>query len=98
MNFNEYQQASRKYDKSVGTDWYYTLGLTGEAGEVAEIIKKSYRIVPFRKDVDAHGLAFELGDVLWYLAALADKYGFTLDDIAIMNLAKLEARSNPGSH
>lgn len=98
MTFNEYQQASRKYEKSVGTDWYYTLGLTGEAGEVAEIIKKSYRIVPHRQDVDARKLAFELGDVLWYLAALAEKYGFSLEDIAVMNIAKLEARSNPGSH
>ena len=98
MNFNEYQQASRKYEKSVGTDWYYTLGLTGEAGEVAEIVKKAYRVQPFNRPVDPTALALELGDVLWYLAALAEEYGFRLEDIAIMNIAKLEARSNPGSH
>ena len=98
MDFNEYQQVSRKYEKSVGTDWYYALGLTGEAGEVAETIKKSYRIKPHRKDVEARELAFELGDVLWYLAGLAEKYGFSLEEIATMNIAKLEAREVLGSH
>lgn len=92
MNFNEYQDMCAKYEKSIGTDWYYALGLTGEAGETAELIKKSYRTLPHNQPVVVSHLALELGDVLWYLARLAAHYGLKLETIATMNIAKLEAR------
>jgi NTP pyrophosphatase (non-canonical NTP hydrolase) len=64
---------------------YLALGLNGEAGEVAEKIKKS-----IRDDKElGQELEDELGDVLWYLARLADELGADLSNIAEGNLDKL---------
>ena len=74
---------------------YPTLGLAGEAGEVAEKVKKIIRdnknIVDEREDI-----AKELGDVLWYVAAVARDIGFKLEAIAEMNIEKLESRKERG--
>ena len=67
------------------------LGVGGEAGEVMEIIKKGNR--PGR-EVDVVHLKEELGDVLWYLAVLADYYDLDLEEIALDNIDKLEKRYN----
>ena len=72
---------------------YPTLKLNGEAGEVAEKVGKVLRDNDgvFTKEIfDA--IALELGDVLWYIAALADDIGYTLDDIANLNIKKLKSR------
>jgi len=70
---------------------YTALGLAGEAGEIANKMKKVIRgdksITECRED-----LASELGDVLWYVAMLAKELGYSLDDIAQLNLAKLKDR------
>ena len=90
MTLNEYQALSSRTDSGAEI-WYYTLGLTGEAGEVAELVKKHFRLgrnVP----LSLARLEEELGDVLWYLAAVARKANLSLEDIAIMNLSKLEKR------
>lgn len=65
------------------------LGLTGEAGEVADLIKKE-----FEQDRPAgrDALVKELGDVLWYLARIAHLQGITLQEVANANLTKLKAR------
>ena len=102
MNFNEYQKIARStaiYPKEYKVI-YPALGLCGEAGEVAEKIKKTVR-----GDMDdvaaelgtnkvwASGeIAKELGDVLWYVAALADDLGVTLDQVANWNVDKLQRR------
>lgn len=65
------------------------LGVGGEAGEVMEIIKKGFRP---GKTIDVDHLHEEIGDVLWYLAVLADTYDLDLEDIAIANIEKLEER------
>ncbi len=74
---------------------YCALKLNGEAGEVAEKIGKA-----IRRDgqpwIDNHDLALELGDVLWYIAALADEIGYDLQAIAEMNVRKLEDRKLRG--
>lgn len=77
---------------------YATLGLTGEAGEVANKVKKILR------DHDGvitmeHRLALkkELGDVLWYAAALATQIGVTLDEVAEGNIDKLLSRQERGT-
>lgn len=77
-----------------GDNLYYpALGLAGEAGEVCEKIKKIYRD---KKGVvtteDKKELAKELGDVLWYVAALASELDLCLSEIAEVNLEKLQSR------
>jgi NTP pyrophosphatase (non-canonical NTP hydrolase) len=67
----------------------FALGLTGEAGETAELVKKLF---DRNKPIDPEVMKLELGDVLWYLQALATYFGFTLEDVAVANVAKLDAR------
>lgn len=69
------------------------LGLNGEAGEVADIIKKGF----FQgHSIDREHIAKELGDVAWYLALVADAIGYSLEDIFQMNIDKLAARYPDG--
>ena len=96
MNFKEYQEEARKtalYPNRFENLEYPTLGLAGEAGEVANIVKKIQR--------DFHGeitdeirlkLKDELGDVLWYISACADELDLTLEGIAEFNVEKLAKR------
>lgn len=89
MNLSEYQE---KAVATLGPDrnpLLLTLGVCGEAGEVAEIIKKGHR--PGRQ-IDVPHLSEEIGDVLWYLAVLADTYGLDLKLIAENNIDKLQLR------
>lgn len=71
---------------------YLTLGLVSEAGEVAGKVKKHIRD---RASLDA--LTAELGDVLWYVAVLADYLGSDLSDVANANLTKLRDRQSRGA-
>ena len=93
MTIDEYQVWTNKFDQEK-TDWCLTLGLTGEAGEFAEKIKKKYRDTPLLPDRETLGK--ELGDVLWYTARLAEVYGFTMSQIIDLNVAKLESRAKRG--
>lgn len=68
-------------------------GLTGEAGEVAELLKKHHG---HGHELDHEALAKEIGDVLWYLAELAACHGLSLDAIAEANIQKLRARYPDG--
>jgi len=93
MNFNEYQKIARStaiYPKEYKVI-YPALGLCGEAGEVAEKVKKNIRD---GKSLDGVGL--ELGDVLWYISALADDLGVTLEEVAQANVDKLQSRKDRG--
>jgi NTP pyrophosphatase (non-canonical NTP hydrolase) len=72
---------------------YTALGLTGESGEVAEMIKKAFF---HGHALDQGALSKELGDVLWYLAVMADGLGLSLESIAAENIAKLRARYPEG--
>jgi NTP pyrophosphatase (non-canonical NTP hydrolase) len=69
------------------------LGLTGEAGEVAEVIKKE---IGHGHPADAAKIAKEVGDVLWYAALLATLYELDLGEIAAANIEKLRARYPEG--
>jgi NTP pyrophosphatase (non-canonical NTP hydrolase) len=71
---------------------YPALGLAGEAGEVANKVKKIIRDGTF----DRAGIAAEMGDCLWYLALLARDLNLDLSDIARENLNKLERRKAEG--
>ncbi|QPN69674.1 nucleoside triphosphate pyrophosphohydrolase family protein [Synechococcus sp. CBW1108] len=97
MDFHTYQQRSRAtacYPDAGANPIYPTLGLCGEAGEVADKIKKVLRDQggEFSAEVIA-ALQLELGDVLWYVAQLATELGLELDQVAQANLDKLASRS-----
>lgn len=68
------------------------IGLAGEVGEVLELIKKDRRKGERRKPIDKDKLEKELGDVLWYLSAIATDYDIDLDDVATTNILKLQKR------
>lgn len=65
------------------------LGVAGEAGEVADMLKKVHF---HRHDFDRDALKLELGDLLWYLSWLATLNGLSLDEIAQSNVNKLKSR------
>lgn len=65
------------------------LGLCAEAGEVADIIKKSQYV---GGSLDEAHLKEELGDALWYLTAITERMGWSLLDLAVSNAAKLRVR------
>jgi len=100
MNFNEYQEKALLtaiYPKEKALE-YCTLGLCSETGEVAGKVKK---IIRDKNGVltneDRSNIMDEMGDVLWYIATLCDTLTFTLDDCAIHNINKLQARKAKGT-
>ena len=97
MDLASYQSRSRltaRYPQAGANPIYPTLGLCGEAGEVADKVKKVIRDQQgaFSADTVA-ALKLELGDVLWYVAQLASELGLDLDGVAQANLDKLASRS-----
>ena len=97
MDLNQYQQGARataRYPEVGSNPIYPTLGLCGEAGEVADKVKKVLRDRQgsFSPEVIAD-LQLELGDVLWYVAQLATELGLELEQIAQNNLDKLASRA-----
>ena len=101
MELSDYQRRSRAtaiYPGLGESLAYPALGLCGEAGEAAELVKKALRddggsLSPERRAA----LAKELGDVLWYLAQLATEAGLDLGDVAAANLEKLASRAARGT-
>jgi NTP pyrophosphatase (non-canonical NTP hydrolase) len=76
---------------------YVTLGLAGESGEVAEKVKKLFRDDGGKlSEEKREEIRNELGDVLWYVAAVASETGLSLNDIATNNIKKLESRRKRG--
>jgi len=101
MKFDDYQaeaKATALYPRRFQNLEYPTLGLAGEAGEVANIVKKIQRDHGGVINEDVRGsLKDELGDVLWYISACADELGLTLAEIAAYNVEKLAKRHNRAS-
>lgn len=97
MNFNDYQKEALRTASNAGYSLPRVLngalGLCGEAGEFADILKKHYYQ---GHDLDEGHLAKELGDILWYVAVAADALGIDLDTIAEMNVLKLRDRYPDG--
>lgn len=100
MEFKEYQAKSRETAiyPNIGKNYIYpTLGLSGEAGEVAEKIKKVIRDKDGVIDNETREMIKkELGDVLWYVSQLATELGLSLDDVAEKNIDKLYDRMERG--
>ena len=107
MELNEYQQEALKtavYPREFATV-YPALGMNGEAGEVADKVKKIIRDTAYVRDDKGEivlsdekreSLALEVGDVLWYCATFAHDIGMTLEEVAKMNVDKLQSRQNRG--
>ena len=77
---------------------YPALGMAGEAGEVANKVKKLIRDGPEnRPETWREDIASEIGDVLWYCAALASDLNLSLGMIAAQNEKKLMARKDAGT-
>ena len=98
LSFEEYQTNAKHtalYPNRLKNLEYPTLGLAGEAGEVANIVKKIQRDHggEITDEIRAK-LKDELGDVLWYISACADELGLTLAEIAEFNVEKLAKRHN----
>ena len=104
MTLNEYQTAAletAQYPDRGNNVIYPSLGLAGEAGEAVDKVKKIWRnlgITSGREYLATQRLelAKEIGDVMWYVAALADEIGFDLESVAAMNIAKLQDRKERG--
>lgn len=96
MNSNQYQQAAARtllhrllISGSDAATTCYALGLTSEAGEVAELVKRG---VFHQHGIDHDLIKKELGNCLWYIAALCTKLGLNLEDIMQANIDKLLVR------
>jgi NTP pyrophosphatase (non-canonical NTP hydrolase) len=87
MDFKEYQEQAARTDG--GNLTAHFLGLCGEAGEVVELFKKH---IGHGHELNLVKLEKELGDVLWYISAIATGLGLDLDLIAQYNIDKLKTR------
>ncbi len=90
MKFNEYQKAANR--TLLGKEQVLTncaLGLTGEAGEVANLVR---RYAFQSNQLDRKQLIKEMGDVLWYLSQIAEWADIPFDEVADDNIKRLEAR------
>ena len=105
MKFNEYQSKAIKFDlfknnASICGNGFLekVLGLVGEAGETADKFKKIIRDKNGAiSDEDRTAIMKELGDVLWYISSIASYLGLSLDDVAQMNIKKLDERDKHNS-
>ncbi len=102
MELNEYQKQALKtaiYPEKYKVI-YSALGLGNEAGEVMGKIKKWLRGDDGEGEMSkerVEALKGELGDVLWYLAVLANDLGLELNEIAQANVLKLQSRQEKGN-
>lgn len=102
MTFEDYQRLAGRTalypgreDDALST--YPALGLAGEAGEVCENVKKALRDDGGQITADRRqALRKELGDVLWYVAALCDELELSMDEVARHNIDKLADRHRRG--
>jgi len=99
MTLNEYQERAIKeafYEKDDVV--YNALGITGEAGEIADHVKKMLRDDGGKLTDDRReSLKKELGDVLWYLANMARRLDLTLEEVAEANIKKIIDRKERGT-
>lgn len=109
-SLSEYQRKAFQSFKMAGNsqvdEAHLAFGLLAEAGEIATLYQKMYRGDPSYLDYDwdyhlkpekVELLKKELGDVLWHVSAMALLYGFTLEEIAEVNLQKLKDRAKKGT-
>ena len=101
MTFDEYQkQALTTAHSTYEPLMQQTIWAMGVAGEAGEVVEKWKKIVAYKEGVtteaDLADLAKELGDVVWYIAVMADSLGLSFDDIMQRNVKKLQDRKDRG--
>lgn len=105
MTFDEYQKAAESTNLTPGDDGVLlsisfmdkVLGLVGESGEFADIIKKILRDEKGEMSEEKRQLLIkELGDVLWYIALLARHLNVSIEEVASLNIEKLKSRQVRG--
>jgi NTP pyrophosphatase (non-canonical NTP hydrolase) len=88
---NEYQEKAGSFIVPTSTANERLFGLLAEAGEVAGCFQRMFR-GDYGADVMGDKLIKELGDCLWYIAGIARDNNWTLEEVAKVNLDKLESR------
>jgi len=97
MKLSEYQAATARTDnRDILPEHQMNMHVLGLVGEVGELVEAHKKHLYHGHSFDFAALRKEMGDILWYLARLADDHGFNLDDVAEENLAKLKARYPDG--
>ena len=102
MTFDEYQKlalttAKKSHDDPLLQNSIWVMGIAGEAGEIVEKWKKAvaYRGGKF-SEAEHQDFIKEFGDVVWYIAVLADSLGLTFEEIMQLNVKKLADRNKRG--
>ena len=98
MTINEYQKLAMRTASGMNHDHYGMLingilGLCGESGEVADLVKKA---IFQGHELDFEHVAKELGDIAWYIALSATAIGYDLETVMQMNIDKLRKRYPEG--
>lgn len=96
MRLNDYQWDAKKTDKGGGNHGslcVHLLGLVAEVGELSGKVNKSWRD---GTNLDEHALMMEAGDIFWQLSAVIGDLGYSLEEVAEANLAKLRDRAERG--
>ena len=96
MTMNDYQRMARRTEGNKRKSDKMEEALLGLAGEVGELCDHYKKFKHQGHDLDYNHMAEEAGDVLWYLAEIADALGLTLEDIARRNIDKLRKRYPDG--
>ena len=100
-SFDEYQERCAETDlgnvggrQKLKPEWmYYVLGVAGEQGELLGKIKKLFRDQNGEETFEfKRGVLLEMGDILWYMARLADHFGMPFSDVPDLNIKKLNSR------
>ena len=96
LTFNEYQRLARRTQnnalKTIEKRYHALHGMSAEVGEIHGIYQKNYQGHIF----NPAELLKEVGDLLWMIAEFCDSYGITMEDVANMNIDKLEKRYPEG--
>lgn len=98
MSFADYQQRVKEtsngdFESKKDEIQSWIMGIHGEAGEITEIFKKHFY---HGHELDIPKVKSEIGDLLWYLSALCDSVGVTLEEVAKINIKKLKNRYPDG--
>ena len=96
MDLKDYQELCKKTAKKFVTDreeiLTWGLGITGEAGDVASCIKKTFQHDNDQKE----GIKENLGDAMWYAAMICNFFGWNFEEVLKQNIEKLKKRYSDG--